>query len=708
MNFLHDALAVLGSRHGLRIDPPRRRAGLLRAGRFENEPWFPLRAGLRLGGREVWLPLCPESETHGFTFVDQRTTPCTMVLIGIDAETGLKLRLTVAMPFRPGDADFSTAPVLILRLAVDALPGAYRWTNPTHRPTEVELLLEIGNGPLTVLPGSAPRTLRVSGFTHPVNLSPSGPDEWNEDPREVVLDERLLALEPDAATTAAGFRRSVCPADGRNSATLTVAWCGWLPPILEVAGSPTPFRYARTLPNVDAVTNWAAEHGTEIFTQAEAFDAAYADHELGPEWDKLLAQTLHSWLINTWWTRRPDGREWFSVWEGSCYFHSTVDVEFTQAPFYLSFWPELLKLQLDQWPDFLVPGEDILGPNATGTAYLAHDCGQHILADRCRYQHPMAVEETANYLILLCAHARRTGDYSLVERHATAWQKLVGFLAAADTDGDGVPDEGVANTLDDGSPAIQFGAVQTYLAVKTLAALECAVLLFTHLGQDSSAPRAQIARIRASLDAYAWNEDHFNVLLRRDGHMHNPWNGTDEHVAEIPGWDAAHIYTQNTFAVLDAVGIDLGIDPEKTRTDLRTAVARCLRRYGCIHTSHVPSTGEGLQLREGLAGASNDPGWISMNLVRDLAAFRRGIDFRHLAGRYWEWQLVTNTQGVHLFFETFNGNNLHHYPRGVAAWGVFDAVAGRRYMNGVESLDPAAGLPGVRVPAPTPSAPIPV
>jgi hypothetical protein len=277
---------------------------------------------------------------------------------------------------------------------------------------------------------------------------------------------------------------------------------------------------------------------------------------------------------------------------------------------------------------------------------------------------------------------------------------LLGFLAAADTDGDGVPDRGVANTLDDGSPAIQFGTVQTYLAVKTLAALEVGARLLGMLGRatDRAAGRVadQAGRIRATLAEHAWNHDHFNVLLRRSGRIHNPWAGVDEDCAEIPGWDASHIYTANTFPVLDAVGIDLGLDPGRVRADLATGARECLRHYGCIHTSFVPATGEGLQLREGLAGASNDPGWVSMNIVRDLAAFRRGLDFRHLAGRYWDWQVTTNTQGPHLFFETFNGNNLHHYPRGVAAWGVFDAIAGVSRLGGVATSRPA--LEGVRVP----------
>jgi hypothetical protein len=77
-----------------------------------------------------------------------------------------------------------------------------------------------------------------------------------------------------------------------------------------------------------------------------------------------------------------------------------------------------------------------------------------------------------------------------------------------------------------------------------------------------------------------------------------------------------------------------------------------------------------------MVGVSAKPGWISMNLLRDVAAFYRGLDFRHLSERYWNWQLTTNSQQPALFFETFGGNNLYFYPRGVAVWGFFDAIAG--------------------------------
>jgi hypothetical protein len=78
-----------------------------------------------------------------------------------------------------------------------------------------------------------------------------------------------------------------------------------------------------------------------------------------------------------------------------------------------------------------------------------------------------------------------------------------------------------------------------------------------------------------------------------------------------------------------------------------------------------------------MSGAAAAPGWISMNILRDIACAYRGIDTRDMASRYWEWQVTTNTQEPKLFFETFNGNNLAFYPRGVAIFGFYDALSGR-------------------------------
>jgi hypothetical protein len=63
-------------------------------------------------------------------------------------------------------------------------------------------------------------------------------------------------------------------------------------------------------------------------------------------------------------------------------------------------------------------------------------------------------------------------------------------------------------------------------------------------------------------------------------------------------------------------------------------------------------------------------------MLRDISAFYRGVDLRSLADRYWAWQTTTNSQEPKIFFETFCGNNLCFYPRGIACWGYYDALAG--------------------------------
>ena len=107
MQLMCDALSVLGSRHGLVMDPLRRECGIVRFDRFTELPRLHLRAGARIAGREIVFPLTPDGET--FAFLDQRMSPCTMALIGIDPQSGVKVKLTIVTPFRPLDAAFSTS-----------------------------------------------------------------------------------------------------------------------------------------------------------------------------------------------------------------------------------------------------------------------------------------------------------------------------------------------------------------------------------------------------------------------------------------------------------------------------------------------------------------------------------------------------------------------------------------------------------------------
>jgi hypothetical protein len=313
----------------------------------------------------------------------------------------------------------------------------------------------------------------------------------------------------------------------------------------------------------------------------------------------------------------------------------------------------------------------------------------------------MEVEETTNYVILLYSHWRRSGDFSIAAGKRDILEKYLAFLAACDTTGTFLPDKGVCNTVDDGSPALQFGRDQVYLAVKVLASYVAGAELLKKLGKRETAARYRdlAGKIRNRLNRDGWKDGHFVMLLDKSAKgIKNPWTGEELNVEELPGWDSAHIYTTNGMALLDMVGLDLGIDEKRVRQDLHVATELCLREYGCVHSNFANIHLTESAAMMGLAGAARNPGWIAMNMLRDVAAFYRGVDLRYLADRYWNWQTTTNTQEPKVFFETFNGNNLSYYPRGIAVWGFFDALAGL-VIDKVKGIDKAA-LPfdQVRVP----------
>lgn len=695
MHPICDAVAVLGSRHGLIINPSERRVSMLRFDRFAEQKRFGLRAGLRIGGREFVLPLGPGGED--FTFLDQQATPCSVVLTGMCALAGLRVRLTLVHPFRPRDGDFSTTPVIGLRLDASRIPGQFRWSPPSIAADEAELFLEVVDAadpgllreatPAVIAPYGAD-AVDLSFDSSRTPWKPLTPAKPGDAPGVFARQhDRLLA--PGAQRVGTTFVQRFTVATGGR---LDAAWCTWTADGLCINGVNRSPDYTRRFASLDAVADWARHRLPELFANAARVDGLIAANDAGVAVNRLLAQTLHAWLVNTWWMV-----DWFSVWEGNCYFHSTVDVEYTQAPFYLCLWPELLALEIDQWTRFAKDGAGCLGPVGAGTAFLSHDYGGTLDVDRQSYPHDMEVEETANWIILLVLHWRRTGDDTLLRRHPATLRRFLAFLVAA-SDADGVPERGVANTIDDGAPAVQFGRKQTYLAAKALGAWTAAGLALAHLGETVAAADAttRAQRLRVVIERNAWQGDHYAVLIEKGGEIINPWTKARENLAAIPGWDAAHIYTPNTQALFDLIGLDLGLDPAHVAQDLAVAARRCLHRYGCSHSDYVPEVIGPAQA--GLAGASTAPGWVSMNMLRDLAALYRGVDLRDLPNRYWEWQTTANSQEEKLFFETFHGNDLHYYPRGVAVWGWFDALAGR-------SLDRVAGQrrerpawPGLRAP----------
>ncbi len=91
------------------------------------------------------------------------------------------------------------------------------------------------------------------------------------------------------------------------------------------------------------------------------------------------------------------------------------------------------------------------------------------------YPHDMPVEENANWLLMMYTYWKQVGDTAMMQSlydHAVAYAD---FILACDTDGDGMPDINTENTIDQGSDSVQTARNQTYLGIKSLAALQAAM-----------------------------------------------------------------------------------------------------------------------------------------------------------------------------------------------------------------------------------------
>ena len=654
---MSDAVSVLGSRHNILLDPVNRKCYINRSGVYPGIE-CELVAGVEIEGRMVLLPLCADG--GGFDFLDQDMTPNTFKLTGIDEKKTIKLELTIASPFCPRDIALSTLPVLEIRLKLSRLDSNFRGWQATEVAAPGKIFLQLKSSVFE----------SVSAGDSEIRWQFDSPRPLHRDKVEncrpaIVQNDAFLAHSGEIVE---GRLELAYTPDDYIGKEIHVSWCTYSLPTMTVNEAPAPFKYTERFASLEEVIAWAKANPDVIAKNARHVDRIIGNNNLSTEINKLMAQTLHSWLINTWWTV-CEGKDWYNVWEGNCYYLSTMDVEYTQTPFYLSVWPELLALELDRWPEFTHSGEEIIGEAGKDTVVFMHDVGWLTEIDRTRYAHPMPVEQNCNYALMHYAYWRRTGDFAVAQRNAEHIKKGLDFLLLSDTTGDGVPDQGTANTIDDACPALQFGKKQVYLAVKTIAALQTGADILEKAGDAETAKkyRQQAETATASLHEKGWSTDHFNMLLKGKDDVLDP--------DQSGGWDATHIYTSQGLVLLDMVGKKLSIDDDKLRQDLQMGAVRCVDKYGCRHSDYVPHKDEMLI---GEFGTFSCPrvGWIAMNMFRDIAAFYRGVDLRAMASRYWDFQALVNTQGPCLFFETFNGNRLMTYPRGLVVFGYFDALAG--------------------------------
>jgi hypothetical protein len=632
--------------------------------------------GVEVGDVARSLPF--DDRLEHFSKVDQTETMTELSYPCASPELPVDVRFTWGAPFYPGDVVLSTAPYLTLQVDVTA---------NSHEAQSGRVMigrsLPIGE-PMRAFSERGLAGLRRAAVVFELPTE----ERWVVDdpsafklhtsgmPLGAVPDERapLRRTDPDGRTVlpviweqpfgGLTWDFDLQPGETKSCRIVYVGWADG--PVQNVAGVDQRFKYHEFFEGPMDVARYAFEEWDAVRERCGFFERTIEDATLPESLKQLLAFATHSYLINTWWTTSPEGRDTFTVWEGCCQLQSTVDVEYNIAPFYFALWPELLRMQLDQWPSHINDG------------VLDHDMGVGLEVNGMAYWHPMEIEENTNFVLLLHHYWRRTGDRETVLRHFGSVRELLDWVTAADTDGDGFPEEGLYNTIDQGSPAIQYAPDQVYLGVRQIAAYQAGAQMAREAGEravaDAWMQRAQLTA--TTLAERGWLDDHYVVALEQQAGERAD-EGADWESSTMRGWDSYSIYTTNGLVYPMRAGMTVeGLEMERLREDIRNATAATMGAFGSPHTSHESNM------------------WVSQNIWRDIAAAYLGIDWIDNADRYWRLQRYINTAKFGAFTDVYvygrDSTSLDYYPRGVAAFGLIEALAGLQFdaVTGVLSVAP--------------------
>ncbi|MDH7568148.1 MAG: DUF4965 domain-containing protein [Armatimonadota bacterium] len=671
MQLFETVVSNLGSRFTLSLLPHRGQLLLSPLGRYFDVP-VDLAVGVQVGEEYRVLPFSNRYKV--FPHVQQELLPSGVVFRCKDPELGVQVTVRIRSAFYPRDVIVSIAPFCYLTVEVCRLPGRRQKDESitgrvfvAARPPSGFTARKTDNG------FAFAGTFRVHGTKRDVRL----PAEFRDGvPGDFGIAS--VAPDPELGDRSVWHSFSLQDQDSVGAEFVLAGYCG--ADCFEAHHERYRFKYADFFTSVEEVLAYAASERGEISQKMDLFDALLQESSLPVPAQNLVALSLQTFLANTFWMTRGM-RDWFSVWEGNCLYNSTVDVEYNVALFYLSVWPELLEMTLEEWTGHEQSG--LYG------SYLSHDMGAGMTANGQSYPHAMEVEENTNFLLMAYAYWRFTGREHFISEYYPLIQRLARFVIDADTTGNGFPNLGVANTIDDAAPAVQFSKKQTYLAVKSLCALEATAFMAERNADRDFAARCRehAALIRSTLDTEAWQGDHYAVCIERTmDDIRDAWTGQPIGSGELPGWDAYSIYTTNGLLYLLMSGYRPELDYSRMTSDVVSATRRALIEYGCTHSS---------------ADTSNL--WVSQNLWRDFVAAYLGVDQLDMAARYWAFQLYENTVGRGgAFIDTYGWNTLNFYPRGVTSIGLLAAAAGLS----VDRVSRRVALNPVRAPLRVPLLPL--
>lgn len=248
------------------------------------------------------------------------------------------------------------------------------------------------------------------------------------------------------------------------------------------------YYYNRYWKNIDEVVAYAKAEQTANLAATARFEQALSTSTATPEEKWVVALTFRTDLANTFLLQgAKDGKERFYLTEGRFRHMNTIDVAHETETMAI-FTPWRLKLQLEQWTDYIATKEvqvpsgrrlntvknNLEGVSATEFGpFLYHDVGNFpyvFAAEGYDFGPVMPVEENSNFTLLLYYYWKLTGDHAFMQRHAGLVQVLLQSLMNRDSNNNGIADYAFGWSSYDVSEAIKRSPENIYLGVKQLCA----------------------------------------------------------------------------------------------------------------------------------------------------------------------------------------------------------------------------------------------
>lgn len=668
MQLMTWTIARLGSRFNLLFEPYHRRVMHSALGRFLDQP-LDLMVGLvEPDGTRRVLPFTADSEAVDLSNAEQFERFNSITYRGYSEKYNLRFEFNVHSVFYPQDERLCVMPAIYLEMRVcpvshirDAVP-----VGPVPDKVDLFIRLRRPQTQITARQGDDEQPAQVSlAYRHALTPRREAVDDAEvsdvEPERSAQVHERIVSLNPDCTCLPDGDGLGCqLPVTEENSGIKwRLIWAAHVDdPILTVSqegqARPAHLHYRQHWADVDQVVEEAIQTRDDRLAYSRRLEKILEQAPIDVADRHLLNQTFQSWLSNTFWCdiQQPDGsgKPWFAVWEGSRLYLSSLDDQYNGSLVYLSLWPALLAMQLDQWAQRAYAHE------ASGGCCVAHNLGSGTEAGVPEEAHAVSVEQNCNFLLMLQAYVHWTADESRAREYADLIDRLACYLVWSDRDASGFPSEGVGPTLDDGSIHAVFSRKHTYLGIKRAAALRAASDLLAIAKRDEAAVTYRDAAEQAVgwIESQAWLTDHYAVCVERMAVGEaDPWSGKRRHVDEtILGWDAYSIHTGNGLVLPMLIGQPPLLDEAHIKRDLASAIRENFARYGCGHTS--------LEI---------DHISVSQNLWRDhLATY---LHVPTLSGQsYWDLQVMSNTHQQSMgYSDTYIHDCLSFHPRGITSIG---------------------------------------